>query len=245
MIEEQNEVLQELDQPTTDNQPESTQEASKPSGSQKHFQAMRDQKERAERERDEAYRRLQELERSAQGQKTPEDTDDDFNIDPDALAEGKHLKKMHGQLKQLQQQLKKQQESQQQESIELRLKSQYPDFDNVVSATNIATLKEKYPHFAQTIYTSTDLYSKSVTAYNLIKELGIEPMAQNARREEEQFEANKKRPRSAASLTGTRSDSPLTQAQSFNFDRPMKEDEKNNMWKEMVSAMEAGGRTWQ
>jgi hypothetical protein len=244
MINEQNEVLQELDQPTADAQPESTQEATRQSEQQKHFRAIKEQKDRAERERDEAYRQLQELQRSAQGQQQPEDTDDDFNIDPDALAEGKHLKKMHSQLKQLQTQLKKQQESQQQESVEIRLKSQYPDFDQVVSATNIATLKEKYPHFAQTIYTSSDLYSKSVTAYSLIKELGIEPMAQNARREEEQFEANKKRPKSAASLTGTRSDSPLAQAGSFNFDRPMKDDERKAMWKEMKEVMEGGGRSW-
>jgi hypothetical protein len=95
--------------------------------------------EKAKQERDEMMRRLIEVEsgryKEPQKQEVPED--DDINLGPDDLAEGKHLSKVGRKLKKLEDQVKYYQQQTQTTLVENRLKSQYPDFDNVVSSETL------------------------------------------------------------------------------------------------------------
>ena len=171
----------------------------------KNFKILRDQAQRAERERDELARRLKEIE--SRNVSLPEESDD-FNLAPDDLAEGKHLSKVAQKIKKLEQQVYV-------SSTESRLKSQFPDFDKVVSKENIEALKEAEPELADAITASSDLYSKAVSAYKLIKKLGIHQESGLFEQEKAVAQRNASKPKPLASVSPQQGDSPLSKANAF------------------------------
>jgi hypothetical protein len=194
----QEQLVQE--QPQEQQQPVDTQQPK-----EDNFKELRIQKARAERERDEALRLLK------QQQSVPQPIDDEPNLNPDDLVEWKHVQKK---MNKLESQLKQYQQQSTVTSIKASLKSQYPDFDSVVSEENIKRLQDSYPEIAQTLNQSQDLYSGGVSAYTLIKKLGItgeEPY--NEERDKAQRNASK--PRSLASISPQQGDSPLSNANAF------------------------------
>ncbi len=171
---------------------------------------LRRAKEQAERERDEAVRYAQQMESRKQAE--PEE-DLSIHMNPDDLAEGKHITKLEKKYKKLQTEFADSQRMMNESIIEARLKAQYTDFDTVVSAQNIKNLSEQYPELAQTINTSQDLYSKAVSAYTLIKKLGIneaDPYAQDKQRVTE----NLAKPKPIAAVAAA-NESSLSQANAF------------------------------
>ena len=141
---------------------------------------------------------------------------------------------MNKKMNQMQQQLKNYQ-SQSAESItEARIKATYPDFDRVVSQDNIAQLREDYPEIAATLSASTDLYSKAVSAYTLIKQFGIhqDPALQNDRA---RVIKNSSKPRPLASVNPQQGDSPLSKANAF-ANGEFTEADRKRAWAEMVAA---------
>ena len=174
-----------------------------------NLRALREKSERMERERDEYMRKLQEVEAKKQ-----EIDDTDFNLGDADLAEGKHLKKLQQEIKRLRQESESNKQQSHVTQAEIRLKSQYPDFDKVVSQSNIASLREEYPELAATINSNNDIYTKAVSAYTMIKKLGIhqEPIytADKAR-----IAQNANKPKPSATIAPQKSDSPLSQANAF------------------------------
>jgi len=171
---------------------------------------LRQAKDRAERERDEAIRILKESE-----SRKPIEPEEDLSIhmNPDDLAEGKHISKLEKKYKKLEAEVAQYQRQSNESLIEARLKSQYTDFDTVVSAANIKLLSEQYPELAQTINSSPDLYSKAVSAYTLIKKFGVDqgdPYAGDKQRVQENLA--KPKPLAAVSQAG---ESSLSQANAF------------------------------
>jgi hypothetical protein len=202
---------------------------------QESFRALRAKADRIERERDEAMRRLQEMEaaRNFTQQTEQNNEDDDINIAPDDLAEGKHLSKVAKRIKKLETELNQYKQQSNQTNTETRLKAQYPDFDKVVSRDNIELLKAQYPEIAQTLHASTDLYSTAVSAYTLIKRLGIH--------QDDTFVAekaiaikNSAKPRPLASVSPQQGDSPLSRANAFA--NGLTDELKEQLRKEMFSA---------
>jgi hypothetical protein len=207
-------------------QPESTQEVaenlqqdtqvseSKPaeeSAQAKNFRQLREKAEKLERERDEAIKYIQSLQKPQQVQ--PEETED-IGINDNDLVEGKHLAKITKKYKKLEAELKQYQQQQTADSIETKLKVQYPDFDKVVSRDNVEMLKAAYPELAQTLNTSSDLYNKAVSAYTMIKKLGI------AKEDDSQSEKaialkNAAKPKPLASISPQQGDTPLSRANAF------------------------------
>ena len=202
---------------------------SKPTEPQESFKQLRAAKLKAERERDELLRQIQ-----AQSATQAPQEEEDVNLDADALVEGKHYKKMQAKIKRLEQRLENSYQQSTQTAVEAKLKAQYPDFDKIVSGENIAQLRDQYPEIAATLHSTADIYSKAVSAYTMIKRLGI---AQDDVYQEDRLkaQANAAKPRPLASVSPQQGDSPLSRANAFA--NGLTDDLKKQLHKEMMEAM--------
>lgn len=191
------------------------------------FREMRDKLARLERERDEALRKAQEYEARVQ-----QGDEDDIRLGDDDIAEGKHLGKLNKKIKAMQEELMQYKRQSAMTSTEVRLKSQYPDFDKVVSVENIETLKEQYPEIADTLKAGSDLYATGVAAYTMIKKLGIHAELDPVQiAQKKAVQSNSTKPRPIASLSPQQGDSPLSHANAFA--NGLTDELKNQLRKEM------------
>jgi hypothetical protein len=226
-------------------QPKSPVEAKDRANSRIRELAERNKK--IEQERDELMRMVlmqQQQQQVQQPVKQPEPKYEepeleDFDLEDDALVEGKAMRKMHENMKAMSKQLKHYQqqtlESQAKaaESItEAKIKAAYPDFDSVVSTENINAFKAQYPELANTLYANTDLYSKAVSAYTLIKQFGIHksPVIDNDRI---RALKNANKPRPLTSVNPQQGDTPLSKANAFANGEFTTEDSKR-LYREMM-----------
>jgi hypothetical protein len=181
-----------------------------------HFKRLRLEAEQVKAERDDMARRLAAYEAAQQKSRyQPEpEAEPEFNINADDLVEGKHLQQYAKKMKQLEAQLYQQQAANTANMAQAQLRAKFPDFDKVVNEDNIEQLKYAYPELANTLNSSTDLYSTAVSAYTMIKNLGIVPkedyVAQKA-----QAQKNAAKPKPLASVNPQQGDSPLSKANAF------------------------------
>ena len=215
-------------------QPETQKKSAETDYQTANFKAIREEKERIVRERDELRRRIQEMEKmsSSKKQEVLED-DDDFTMDPDDLVEGKHLGKVANKIKKLEKQMQASNQKATEIAIEATIKSQYPDFDKIVSKDNLDTLKLAHPEIAQTLNSSSDLYSKAVTAYTLIKKLGIH-QDDIYKEDREKAQANAAKPRPLTSVSPQQGDGPLSKANAFA--NGLTDELKSQLYREMIEA---------
>jgi hypothetical protein len=178
------------------------------SDSNKNFAAMRAAKAKVERERDAAYQRLQELERmqnvQSQAQGEPEPGDDE-------LVEWKHVKRT---VQGLEKKLNSYQQSSYEANIDARIKSEFPDFEKIVSTENVNMLRDAYPELAGSVGANPDLYARAVSAYKLIKQFGIH-QEDNYSKERDTAQKNAAKPRPLVSANPQQGESPLTRANAF------------------------------
>lgn len=221
---------------------EQEQSAPKP----QHSNAQDSQKEanmRILRERAEnAERRTLELERIVQmnmsQQQTNkiqlEDNDDDFDLGDETYIEGRHLKKYVKNLKQELKNTRKQFEEYNQQNAmtnaEMRLKSQFSDFDSVVTKENLERLNQQKPALSRTIYANTDIYDRGYTAYELIKNSGI--LSDHYQELDKRVEDNRSKPRSAANAAPQSGDTPL--ARVGDYDRRILTEERKAQLRQQV-----------
>ncbi len=201
--------------------------------------SMRILRERAEA----AERRSLELERMVQmnmsqqsqsNNKMQIDDEDDFDINDDTYIEGKHLKKYVRNLKQELKNTKKQfEEYNQQNSMhqaEMRLKTQFNDFESVVSKENLERLQQQKPALYRTILANSDIYDKGYVAYELIKNSGI--LTDQYQELDRKVEENRSKPRSAANAAPQSGDTPL--ARVGDYDRRILTDERKDQLRKQV-----------
>jgi hypothetical protein len=191
---------------------------------------LREKAERAERERDELKRALQESQN-----RTPEE---EFSLAPDDLAEGKHLSKVQQKIRNLENKLQEYEQRSHLNIAEARIKAKHPDFDSVVSRENIEVLSAMYPELAQTLMHSQDIYTQGVSAYTLIKKLGIHKNA-SYESDKQQAQKNSMKPRPLASVSPQQGESPLSHANAFA--NGLTDDLKKQLYKEMVDASKRNG----
>lgn len=195
----------------------------------KNFRTLREQKDKAERERDEAVRLAQEY---ANKFKAPEPEEDlGFSLGDNDLAEGKHLSKLAKEVKKLKQELYGYRQKTTEEVTEAKIKAQYPDFDKVVNAENVQSLREMYPEIAATLNSSNDLYGKAVSAYTMIKKFGIIQEENKFQADIDRAQKNAAKPRALTSVSPQQGDSPLSRANAFA--NGLTEEVKTQLWKEM------------
>jgi hypothetical protein len=190
--------LQELAQPTETVEDDQT----------KNFKQLRKKAEQVAKERDEALARLRDYEERIKQSSPPESESDEFTMQPDELAEGKHISKVQKQLNKLREEVRV-------ATTEAKLKAQYPDFDSVVSKENILALRDMYPEIAQALNSSPDLYATAASAYTLIKKLGLNANAAQYDAEKKIVQANAAKPKPLASVSPQQGDSPLSRANAF------------------------------
>lgn len=239
-MEEQEYTEQPLEETLDDSQVEEQPEVAEAQPKKSNADNIRVLRERAERaakleaERDELRRQMEAM--KAASSPAPVEEDDDWGIDPDSLVEGKHLSKIAKKYKQLEQKLKSYEQQSTTSIAETRLRSQYADFDKVVSKENIERLREEYPDIAANLAHSPDLYSKGSAAYTLIKRLGI---AQDDVFVEDKNRAtyNATKPRPLSSISPQQGDSPLSRANAFA--NGLTDDLKKQLHAEMIAAMKA------
>lgn len=207
---------------------------------QGHIRELREKArkyENLEREHNEMKRKLQEYEAKTP-KAEPSLDDDDINISPDDIVEGKHIKKViqsyKRDIKQLREALESVQKHTESTTAEARLKASYPDIEKVINDENIAQLQELEPETAALLRTSGDFYNKAIVAYKAIKRAGIY--------KEDEFAADKERaarnslkPRASASVTPQQGESPLARAGIYQ--NSLTDEAKSLLWKEMQESM--------
>lgn len=223
------------EQPATEESVQPVQ--AKESPADRNFRALRQKAERIERERDEALRKLQEVEAARQPNPAATQEDVEINIGDDDLAEGKHLRKVSTKMKRLEEELKQYKQQASLSAIEIKLKSQYPDFDKVVSKDNIEALKDSYPELAATLSASSDVYATAVSAYTMIKKFGIAQEEAPYDAEKILAQRNAAKPRPLASVSPQQGDTPLSRANAFA--NGLTDELKAQLRKEMEDARKA------
>lgn len=219
---------------TPDLQPSETQE-------QRNFRTLRKNKEKAERERDDALRRLQAYEndfrRPTGNQYAAPQEDDEVNIGKDEIVEGKHLHKQAAsvdkRIKNLEQQLRDQINRNSLVTTEIKLRSEMPDFDKVVSEENIELLKDQHPEYAYVLESTPDMYAKAKVAYKAIKSMGIYK-EDNFMKERAKAQINAAKPRPVVSIAPQTGDTPLSRANAF--DQGLTDELRIQLIKEMEQA---------
>jgi flagellar biosynthesis/type III secretory pathway chaperone len=182
----------------------------------KNFRQLKQETDRIKQERDEMAKRLQVYEMSQQRRQYEEvpQPEPEYKVDPGEIVEGRHLQQYAKKVQQLEQRLQQQNEANIAAMAQSQLRAKFPDFDKVVNEDNIEQLKYAYPELANTLNSSRDVYSTAVSAYTMIKKLGIVPeedyMAQKA-----QAQKNVAKPRPLASVSPQQGDSPLSKANAF------------------------------
>ncbi|HVW99272.1 MAG TPA: hypothetical protein VHA52_02360 [Candidatus Babeliaceae bacterium] len=183
------------------------------------FSELKAKAEKAERERDELLRKLYEREISSTGAKQQQqkieqaEEDLDFKLADDDLADGKTVNKVDKKVKRLEQQLLQYQQQAALATTEARIKSQYSDFDKVVSKDNLDLLSYTYPELATTLNSTQDLYSKAVSAYMMIRNMGIYKEEVNSV-EKKRIAENAQKPRLSPQIAA-QSGSALSKANMF------------------------------
>jgi len=207
-------VVESQDEQPEEVQPQKSESPAEDIGT-RNFRALVESKKRIERERDEALALAQKL--MAEHTNKPqnqESVEDDFELAPDDIAEGKHLSKVAKKIRQLEQEVRAYKAKTIEETAEARIKAQYPDFDKVASRENIEMLRDLYPELATTLHANPDLYTKAVSTYTMIKNLGI-AKADMFVQEKALAQKNAAKPKPLASVSPQQGDSPLARANAF------------------------------
>jgi hypothetical protein len=202
----------------------------------KNFRALREEKERIEREHYQMRLKLEEIEKANKKPVQEEEYDADLQFDPDGLIEGKQFNKATKKLLEKQKALEKQLEAYQTKTAamtaETRLKSEYPDFDKVVTKDNIEVLKLMKPGLARSLDANPDLYDKAESAYTMIKALGIDQNGEEYEKDHEVAKKNLSKPRPA--IGSQQGDSPLAMANVFASG--LTDDMRKQLYNEMIEA---------
>lgn len=209
----QQENVETTDQPEVKSAPVPSEETNE----ERNFRNLRMKAERLEKERNEAIQRLRTYEEQAP-------VEEELDLRPNDLAEGKHISRVQNKIHALESQL-----------IETRLRAQYPDIDSVVSADNLAILQRDHPDLANTIGSSKNLYSKAVSAYTIIKKMGIAPDVSPYEQEKAIAHRNAIKPKPLASVSPQQGDSPLSHANAFA--NGLTDELKKQLHREMMDSM--------
>ncbi len=230
----ENQTLEPEAQAAPEPQPEPVKEAPY----KESWKTLRDKAEKAERRAQELEAALQQQQRQSQQQSRPQEQEseqEDPELAPDDLVEAKYVnkkvKKLQEQLHQQQQQLKQQQQQAYEAAVEAKVKMQYPDFDKIVNQETIAMFKTVEPELAAAVNASPDLYAQAVSAYKMIKKLGI-VVEDNYQEQKALVQKNAVKPKPMASVSPQQGDSPLSKANAF-ANGTLTDDLKKQLWKEM------------
>lgn len=220
------------------------EEAPRPSHKDNNLRILRERAEKAEREREEAVRYIMSMQQSkpqVQKQQEVEVEDDPFArlvIDDESLVEGKHLKELVKEIKNLRSTVKNYEQQTQKtahQTIEVKLQTQFPDFNKVVTEENLVQLRSMNPDLADAILANKDEYKQAKLAYDMVKQLGI--YKEDVFDEERSLvRKNTLKPRPLTSISPTQTDNPMSKVNAFAH-APLTKELKDKYYEEMLQAM--------
>ena len=187
-----------------------------------NMRILRERSERAERERDELLKQMMSFRNQEQPKvehKVQPEQEEDYlasmGLDEDSLVEGKHFKAYLKKQRELEKQLQQYKQQATQDTVEVRLKSQYPDFDTVVSVDNLNALRNANPELAEMILATPDIYKQATIAYKMVKQYGIDTPKPNFDAEKALAQKNAAKPKPMASVSPQQGSSPMSHANAF------------------------------
>jgi hypothetical protein len=145
---------------------ETTAQAAPQSNKEDNFRRLREKAERAERERDQAIALLRQQEQqrlyNEQMLNQHRNQSQEPTVDPDDYAQVNYVNRMiENKTRQMEARQQEQEQKLYAQMVETRVKAQYRDFDEVVSADNIAMLRELEPAYASSLAANPDLFMKA------------------------------------------------------------------------------------
>jgi hypothetical protein len=199
----------------------------------KNFRELRDKVDRYARERDEAIQRIKDLE-AAKSQS------DDYNLSSDDLVEGKHLARLVKEQRQLKEQLQRYEQQQALTTAESRLRSKFPDFDQVVNADTINALKEIDPEAVSVLQSSAHNPEATMSmAYRVIKSHNLGPQApRKVDSDTLKAQQNAAKPRPLNTVAAQHAESPISRMNAFAGEE-LTQEVKDQLLKEMTKARRA------
>lgn len=201
----------------------------------------RQRAERAERERDEMLRLMMAQQQPKQQEAAPVKKQERFalQIDDDSLMEGRHARMLAEKMAQMEEKLnyyEQQAQKTDQHTLEMRLKSQFPDFEKVVTKENLDKLSSINPDISHIIFNNSEMksdqYRQAKFAYDMVKQFGVY-QDDTTLMQRMMVDKNNAKPKPATSLSSTKSDSPLSKANSFAYG-PLTKELKQKMNDEMT-----------
>jgi hypothetical protein len=208
-----------------------------------NFKLLRERAEKAERDRDELMKHLISSSKPVQQQAPvqPEPEEDylaEIGLDGESLAEGKHLRPVLKEVRQLKKELNSYKTQATQDTVEVKLKSQFPDMDRVLTHENLQSLSQMNPDLADMISNTPDIYKRAKLAYDMVKQFGIYKDPTMYDQDKVVAQKNAAKPRPLASVSPQQGDSPLSKANAF-ANGAMSKELKDQMHKEMIAAMKS------
>ncbi len=220
-------------------QPEQKQEEQQPvkqeeSSKDYNFRMLRERTEAVERRNAELERMIQANMSQNQQSTKIELVDDDDDVEDDSYVEGKKYKKHYKGIKKELDATKKQlaeiSQRSMQEMSEMRLRSQFSDFDTVVTQENLQKLNAIKPALVRALISTQDLYDRGYTAYEMLKSSGI--IDDSYKQQERKIEENRSKPKSAAGSGPQNAETPL--ARVGDYDRRILTEERKDMLRRQV-----------
>ena len=168
---------------------------------------------KAEYERDQLAKYVENIQRQMSGgQQQPQN---DLGIEDDDYVEGKHLGKVTAQMKQMQNELQQWKNYSEETTAELKLNSEFSDFNDVVTEESVKAFIKEYPEMRGSIQNSDPLYNRGKATYRLIKKFmgdKIKPKVNKVNQAMVQNNTGKPRPTSSINAD---QNSPLSKANLF------------------------------
>lgn len=211
------------------------------SSKENNFKVLRERAERAEREREELIRLLSNQSQPKQQAPQIPQEDDPFamlGIDDESLVEGKHIKGVMEELKKLRTTVRNYEQKtskNEQQTLEMRLQTQFPDFSQVVTHDNLVQLRAMNPDLADSILKNEDQFKQAKLAYDMVKQMGIY-RGQEYEVEKGLAQKNVNKPRPLTSLSPTKSESPISKVNAF-ANGTLTKNVKESLYQEMLQAM--------
>jgi len=175
--------------------------------------------ETAEKERDEMAKYIENL-RYQQNQQSnarqPLEIERTFGLTGDDFVEPKHLNAVMENQKRQQAEMNEWRLQQEETTAEMRLVSEYKDFNNVVTEVNIKNFIKEHPEMRSTFVNNDPIYSKAKAAYKVLKKFSTsESKEAKYEKEYEKIQNNNNKPRPTSSVGAQQGSTPLSKANLF------------------------------
>jgi hypothetical protein len=153
---------------------------------EENIRALRESRKQLKAERDLYLKKLQDIENKQRLPKESTD-DDEYEYDP-SYKEIQNLKKQYAEMAQA--------------NERMRLYTEIPDFNKVVTEESIAILQQRFPEIAATLNNSNNTYSTGKSVYNIIKKFGLY-VNEDQESKKNMVEKNINKPKASATIKNT------------------------------------------